>query len=92
MLNFEKRILKNQELRIKFPDDPKKFMSSEVQLHVAIEEMHVVATVPDLYPLLIELGIVKTLISLLAHENTDISINVIDLIQVRENNCYSIYS
>lgn len=24
ILNFEKKVMKNQELRIKFPDDPKK--------------------------------------------------------------------
>ena len=37
ILNFEKKIGKNQELRIKFPDDPSKFMSSEVELHDAIQ-------------------------------------------------------
>ncbi|MCL4136728.1 UNVERIFIED_CONTAM: hypothetical protein GTU68_064075 [Idotea baltica] len=81
VLNFEKKVLKNQELRIKFPDDPKKFMESEIELREAIEEMHVIATVPDLYPLLIELSTVKTLIALLSHDNTDISIAVVDLIQ-----------
>ena len=37
ILNFEKKVAKNQELRIKFPDDPSKFMSAEVELHDAIQ-------------------------------------------------------
>ncbi|XP_047500332.1 beta-catenin-like protein 1 [Penaeus chinensis] len=81
ILSFEKRVLKNQELRIKFPDDPRKFMESEVELNDAVEELHVVATVPELYPVLVELGAVKSLLSLLSHDNTDISIATVDLLQ-----------
>nr|XP_027238649.1 beta-catenin-like protein 1 isoform X1 [Penaeus vannamei]ARE72526.1 beta-catenin-like protein 1 [Penaeus vannamei] len=81
ILSFEKRVLKNQELRIKFPDDPRKFMESEVELNDAVEELHVVATVPELYPVLVELGTVKSLLSLLSHDNTDIAIATVDLLQ-----------
>ena len=34
---FEKRVLKNQEMRIKFPDNPEKFMESEIDLHEALK-------------------------------------------------------
>ena len=81
ILNFEKKIAKNQELRIKFPDEPAKFMSSEVELHDAVQEMRVVATAPDLYPILVDMECVATLLGLLSHENTDISVAVVDLIQ-----------
>ncbi|XP_037796261.1 beta-catenin-like protein 1 [Penaeus monodon] len=81
ILSFEKRVLKNQELRIKFPDDPRKFMESEIELNDAVEELHVVATVPELYPVLVELGTVKSLLSLLSHDNTDIAIATVDLLQ-----------
>ncbi|XP_042873999.1 beta-catenin-like protein 1 [Penaeus japonicus] len=81
ILGFEKRVLKNQELRIKFPDDPRKFMESEMELNEAIEELHVVATVPELYPVLVELGTVKSLLALLSHDNTDIAIATVDLLQ-----------
>lgn len=37
ILLLEKRVLKNQELRIKFPDGPDKFMESEVELHQTIQ-------------------------------------------------------
>ena len=44
VLNFEKRATKNQELRIKFPDEPVKFLNSEVELHDAVQELRVIAT------------------------------------------------
>lgn len=82
-LLFEKRTLKNQEMRIKFPENPEKFMESEVELHEAIQELHVVATVPDLYPILVQLNAINSLLELLSHENTDIAVAVVDLLQVR---------
>uniref|UniRef100_A0A6Q2YZY2 Beta-catenin-like protein 1 n=1 Tax=Esox lucius TaxID=8010 RepID=A0A6Q2YZY2_ESOLU len=76
ILTFEKRSYKNQELRIKFPDNPEKFMETELDLNDIIQEMHVIATMPDLYHLLVELNAVHSLLGLLSHENTDIlSIN-----------------
>lgn len=80
-LVFEKRALRNREMRIKFPDSPEKFMESEVELHQIIQEMHLVSTVPDLYPLLVELQMIPSILELLSHENTDIAVGVIDLLQ-----------
>ncbi|XP_026224391.1 beta-catenin-like protein 1 [Anabas testudineus] len=81
ILTFEKRSYKNQELRIKFPDNPDKFMESELDLNDIIQEMHVIATMPDLYHLLVELNAVNSLLGLLSHENTDVAIAVVDLLQ-----------
>ncbi|MBN3279768.1 CTBL1 protein, partial [Polyodon spathula] len=91
ILTFEKRAYKNQELRIKFPDNPEKFMESELDLNDIIQEMHVIATMPDLYHLLVELNAVHSFLGLLSHENTDIllflekrfysTIGVVDLLQ-----------
>jgi len=81
ILTFEKRSYKNQELRIKFPDNPEKFMETELDLNDVLQEMHVIATMPDLYHLLVELNAVHSLLGLLSHENTDISIAVVDLLQ-----------
>lgn len=38
---LEKRILANQEARTKFPDQPTKFMDSEVELQETLESMQV---------------------------------------------------
>ncbi|KFM76702.1 Beta-catenin-like protein 1, partial [Stegodyphus mimosarum] len=81
LLAFEKKVLKNQELRIKFPDQPEKFMDSEIELNDIILEMHIIATQPDLYHILVELNSVSTILGLLTHDNTDISIAIVDLLQ-----------
>lgn len=81
ILLCEKKNLRNQEMRIKFPENPEKFMESEIDLHAVINELKAVATVPDLYPLMVELNAIPSLLELLAHQNTDISVAVIDLLQ-----------
>ncbi|KAI5096143.1 beta-catenin-like protein 1 [Silurus meridionalis] len=81
ILTFEKRSYKNQELRIKFPDNPEKFMESELDLNDIIQEMHVITTIPELYHLLVELNAVHSLLGLLSHEKTHIAIAVVDLLQ-----------
>ena len=57
-------------------------MESEVELHEGIHELHVLATVPEFYSSLIELGTIQSVLALLSHENTDITIAVVDLLQV----------
>ena len=41
LLGFEKKVSRNQEMRIKFPDQPDKFMVSEMELHDAVRELRV---------------------------------------------------
>lgn len=81
LLQFEKKTLKNQETRIKFPDQPERFMESEMELHDALQEMHNIATVPDLYPLIVDLNCVPSILGLLSHENTDIAVAAVNLLQ-----------
>lgn len=60
-----------------------RFMESEFELHDILTEMHAIATVPDLYPVLVHLKAVLSLLELLSHENTDIAVSVVNLLQVR---------
>ncbi|CAG8626352.1 1073_t:CDS:10, partial [Ambispora gerdemannii] len=80
ILKFEKAITKNQELRVKFPDNPQKFMDSEADLHEEIKHLMALTEAPDLIPFVVELGAVGHLASLLTHENTDIAIDVVELL------------
>ncbi|KAL5102991.1 Beta-catenin-like protein 1 [Taenia crassiceps] len=78
---LEKRILANQEARTKFPDQPTKFMDSEVELQETLESMQILAANPNLYGVLAaQTRPLHLLIGLLSHDNTDISVNVIDLL------------
>ncbi|XP_029191088.1 beta-catenin-like protein 1 [Acropora millepora] len=81
LLLFEKKVTKNQEMRIKYPDNPEKFMDSELDLNDEIQKLHVIATVPHLYQHVVDTNAVGTILGLLSHENSDISIAVIDLLQ-----------
>lgn len=69
---LEKKTRVNREQRIKNPDDPQKFMESEIELDKAIQEMHSLASQPDLYGTFVEVNGVEILLQLLGHENTDI--------------------
>lgn len=62
-----------------------RFLESEMELHEAIQELHAIATVPDLYPLMVQLQAIPSILELLSHDNTDIAVAVVDLLQV----CYS---
>ncbi len=56
-------------------------MESEIELNDAVQELHAVATQSDLYHVLVNMNGITLLMGLLTHENTDISIAVISLIQ-----------
>ncbi|KAG0004455.1 hypothetical protein BGZ79_009235 [Entomortierella chlamydospora] len=81
ILKFEKTINKNQEMRVKYPDDPTKFMESETDLDEEIKRLMAMTQAPQHYPVLIELGTVSSILSLLSHENPDIAIDTIELLK-----------
>lgn len=80
ILKFEKAINKNQELRVRYADQPEKFMESEADLDEEIKNLLTLTEAPQMYPELVKLGTVESLMSLLSHENTDIAIDTIDVI------------
>ncbi|KAJ3179745.1 Beta-catenin-like protein 1 [Gaertneriomyces sp. JEL0708] len=80
VLRFEKAVNKNQEMRVKYPDQPLKFIDSEADLDEEIKNMLQLSAAPELYPLLVELQSHASVLSLLTHENTDISIAALELL------------
>ncbi|CAF4319526.1 unnamed protein product, partial [Rotaria magnacalcarata] len=56
-------------------------MDSEIELNDAVQELHAVATQSVLYHVLVNMNGINLLMGLLTHENTDISIAVISLLQ-----------
>lgn len=81
ILNLERKFIENQKFRIKYAEDPAKFAASETELFAALDELQSVTIQPELYNILIEKNTLKTLLSLISHENTDISGKVISIIQ-----------
>lgn len=79
-LSFEKKISRNAELRARFEGDPAKFIDSEADLDAAIKALSILSEHPELYADFARLGCVGSLVSLLAHENTDIAIDAVEII------------
>ncbi|KAG5649019.1 hypothetical protein DXG03_000368 [Asterophora parasitica] len=81
LLRFERAVNKNQDLRSKYSDDPTKFIDSEADLDVAIKALLPLAQAPVIaYPEIVKSGTVTLLIGLLAHENADIVIDVVEVV------------
>ncbi|KAG2188206.1 hypothetical protein INT44_000958 [Umbelopsis vinacea] len=80
ILRFEKAINKNQEQRVKYADSPEKFMESEADLDEEIKNLLALTQAPQHYRELVSLGSIPSLLSLLSHENTDIALDAIELI------------
>ena len=73
-VSLEKKLQDNLAARVKYgADAPDKFVDSEVDLHEELQRLGSLAAAPELYPELVRLGCVPTLLSLLAHDNADIA-------------------
>ncbi|KAJ8124466.1 hypothetical protein O1611_g9174 [Lasiodiplodia mahajangana] len=79
-LSFEKKISRNAEQRAKFEEDPSKFIASEAELDAEIKALSILSEHPELYPEFARMGCVASLVGLLAHENTDIAIDAVEII------------
>ena len=56
-------------------------MGSEADLDAGVKALSILSDHPDLYGDFAKLGCVASLVSLLAHENTDIAIDAIEIIK-----------
>ncbi|KAI0089316.1 DUF1716-domain-containing protein [Irpex rosettiformis] len=81
LLRFERAVNKNQDQRSKYPDDPTKFIESESDLDMSLKALLPLAQAPTIaYPELVKSGAIERLIGLLSHENADIVIDVVEVI------------
>ncbi|KAK1921422.1 Catenin-beta-like protein [Papiliotrema laurentii] len=82
LAKFERIVTKNAEQRGKYPDDPSKFIESEADLDTALKQFLPLTQNPgQFYPEIVKSGAAALLANLLSHENTDIAIDVIEIIQ-----------
>nr|ODN88923.1 beta-catenin-like protein 1 [Cryptococcus depauperatus CBS 7841] len=82
LAKFERTVTKNAEQRGKWPDDPSRFIDSESDLDASIKLLLPLTQNPPLfYPELIKAGTLPLLTNLLSHENTDIAMDVVEVIQ-----------
>jgi beta-catenin-like protein 1 len=82
LLTLERAVTKNSSLRARHADDAMKFLDSEVEVDRALKALQALAAAPDQYVVLIDSETLRaTLPGLLAHENVDIAIDVIELLK-----------
>lgn len=82
LLNLEKAVNKNRDLRTRYPSDPEKFVDSEFNLLEAIRAVFLFSTAPALaYPLMLENSTPNTFADLLSHENMDVPIAVVEVLE-----------
>ncbi|GJN88169.1 hypothetical protein Rhopal_001134-T1 [Rhodotorula paludigena] len=82
LLALEKAVNKNRDLRTRFPTDPEKFVDSEFDLLEAIRGLFLLSTAAAMtYPLLLENSTPNTLADLLSHENLDVPIAVVEVLE-----------
>ncbi|GAA5967955.1 hypothetical protein JCM8115_006583 [Rhodotorula mucilaginosa] len=82
LLALEKAVNKNRDLRTKYPTEPEKFVDSEFNLLETLRALFLLATKPALtYPLLLENSTPNTLADLLSHENIDVPVAVIEVLE-----------
>ena len=77
---LQRCIEKNTQLRAKFAEQPEKFMESETDLDAAIRSLSILSQFPELFTEFVHTGSVLLLIQLLSHENTDIAIDVMEVL------------
>lgn len=80
VLALERKHTANMELRMKYADQPDKFLESEVDLDEAVKALLVVASSPELYPDFARSSAPATLVGLLNHENSDVAADVVELL------------
>ncbi|KAK3240256.1 hypothetical protein CYMTET_49893 [Cymbomonas tetramitiformis] len=77
VLAFERKLKDNLEARMKYAENPDRFLDSEVELDEEIKKMHALATAPHLYPELVKLKSVPSILGMLSHDNTDIAVDTV---------------
>ncbi|XP_003366589.1 conserved hypothetical protein [Trichinella spiralis] len=80
ILYFKNLAAKNQELRIKYPNDPIQFLDSDIELNMTIRDLHCLSNAPQFYGLLVRLNAVSILCQLLLHPKCSIGLAVADLL------------
>ena len=81
ILHVEKQINANTQMRMKYADQPERFLDSELELYQSLKALHAVAAAPELYPVFVKTKCMSSVLGLLSHENTDIANDALELLQ-----------
>ncbi|KAJ2490154.1 hypothetical protein IWW37_003422 [Coemansia sp. RSA 2050] len=80
VVRLERAVSKNTEDRIKHANSPQLFAESEADLDEALQRLLLLANDVQYLKVLEDLGALPTLVGLMAHENADITLDVIQFV------------
>lgn len=72
LLQLDKKTQENQQLRLKYAEEPLKYLDSEVSIVEILDTLHLLAASPSLYPSFISQDGLTKVLELVTHENTDV--------------------
>ncbi|KAG4958408.1 hypothetical protein JHK87_035041 [Glycine soja] len=75
-LIFKRRLKENIEAHLKYPNQPDHFANSKAELHEELQKPKVLAGALEFYSDLVNLNAVLSIVDLLNHDNTDITIDI----------------
>ncbi|WFD22352.1 hypothetical protein MEQU1_001022 [Malassezia equina] len=82
LVQLERAIEKNQAMRLKYPDDPRRFIDSEADLDSALRALVLLTTHASvLYPVFLQQGSAVSVVNLLAHDNADMAAAAIQVLE-----------
>lgn len=88
--HLDQAIRINSELRMKYLDQPERFVDSEIELDEAVRSLMKICDSPELYSVLAVSPALPNIIQLLQHNNIDIAMEVVrffeNLVEVEEVN------
>jgi len=79
-LIFKRRLKENIEAHLKYPNQPDHFANSKAELHEELQKPKVLAGALEFYSDLVNLNAVLSIVDLLNHDNTDITIDIVQLL------------
>ena len=68
----------NIEAHLKYPNQPDRFADFEIDLHNDLHKLSILVGALELYLDLVNLNAIPSILNLLAHENTDIAVDVFE--------------
>ncbi|KAK7839720.1 beta-catenin-like protein 1 [Quercus suber] len=78
---LKQKLKDNIEACLKYPNQLDRFADSKIDLHDDLHKLNILVGAPELYSDLINLNAIPSILNLLAHNNTDIAVNVVQLLQ-----------
>lgn len=78
---FARTVAKNSQMRSKYCEQPLKYADSEADLAESVNVLTSISSVPEHFPVLVQMDTHTAILGLLSHENIDIALSAVALLE-----------